>query len=230
MGMPSSVKRALHPDAEAALEHFVWPRLRAYLEMTRAAPRVFKKPNGPGYVYPDGSVMSDLTVFWALFNDVYEVLKATRTCRSALIGSNHCLESYFKGLLENGEYWESRESRGVKTLVRVDELTSRHYTRFWRTLRNGHAHVNWHYDDLSALAYWEQLGWATNEPPGSQFRIAARPARNYTIYVADALDWDPKSLWELNDLRIAVIAVADFRWYLHRFLLYLLAGSHEPLF
>lgn len=233
VGLPPKVRAAIarDPEIRSALSGFVRPRFNAYLEMTKSVKRALTVPGETHYVYPNGTVMSDLTVFWTLFNDVFELLGKDGN-RKAVIQADPNLEAIFKDLLAVLEFW--KPSAGAKgsnrTLIRLTAIGPSHYAEVWRTFRNGFSHARWQYQDLSAHRYWKEMGWDTNEPAGKGFGLKNRRRNNYTIYVVDAEPRNGMTFWQWDPMRIVVIPVADLRWHLHRFLSYLLNGSKKRLF
>lgn len=96
-------------------------------------------------------------------------------------------------------------------------------------MRNGFAHSHWFYADLNAIDYWKELGWNTTSAD-PRFNLHGRPKKNYTIYIADARNWDPRIFWTLDDLRILVTQSSILRYNLHLLLNYLLNGSKDDVF
>jgi hypothetical protein len=82
---------------------------------------------------------------------------------------------------------------------------------------------------LSAADYWKELGWDTAAAV-PQFNLQNRHKKNYMMYIADARDFDPRTFWQLTDLRILVTHSSTLRYHLHQLLNFILNGSKEDVF
>ncbi len=189
-------------------------------------------PDGKGWLYSNESMISDLMVFWSLFNDVFELIG--KNGLAEIIRADDFTLYQFRRIVQgespceqDGAFWYfSKDAMRAIPLARAigDDLPD-----VLRTLRNGYAHIHWIYVDLSAIEYWETMGWQTeNSIPA--FDLHHRQAKNYMIYIADAGNWNPQHFWSLPNLRIMVTHTAVLRYHLHLFLNYVLNGSMIDLF
>jgi hypothetical protein len=227
----TTIAAALPPDTERLLVESVGNKFAAYLAFTPGAKctRVVDIPGQSFIVYPNDSMVSDLTVFWSLFVEVYETLRRGASQKFAVIAANPVLAATLWQIIDDdgtGEYWTSTAGSLVQERGRgATELAG-----FARTLRNGYGHFHWHYSDLSAVDYWRRSGWDTqNAAP--QFRLSARMAGGHIAYIADSAPrLDGPNFWGGKDLRIIVAKYILVRWYLYRFLRHLLDGVDDNLF
>lgn len=194
--------------------------------MERAIPRL-EQP--AVFVYPNDSILLDLTMFSTLFRDAYELLGGDRLAQE--VTTQPELANALESMFFDGEYWERpRISRAAfGPLQRAPSIDAGTYKNILRTLRNGFAHFHWRYDDLSAIEYWARQGWTTQDSEPA-FDLAGRQAQNYLTYIVDSQSWDPNAMWAEGDLRIAVVPVRELRFFLHQFLNILLNGDATTLF
>jgi hypothetical protein len=193
------------------------------------------------YEYPNDSLISDLTMLWSLFCEVYEAFPGLRSRDHAtnfarVLSSNQYLMNQVHRILEgeppprqNGAFWRFNSKR-VCGEIPLAQAKSADLDDVLRTLRNGFAHFHWRYENLSALDYWNAQGWdTTGADPRSS--LLTRTANNYLAYVVDALPpWNDRSFWKMNDLRILVTPFPVLRYHLHLILNYLLNDSKRDVF
>lgn len=216
-----------------ALENSVRPKFEAYFGFTGSLRRsVDAAPNGY-FIYPDDSVMSDLTVLAALFGETYQAFNehnALSGFAAALSGEAN-LQEDFRRIVEgdsgDGSFWIFPPQGSGR--VSANDAASVHLESLLRTLRNGFLHFHWRYDNLSALDYWNAQHWSTSGAD-SAFDLANRPQKNYMAYVADAANWNPRRFWQLSGLRILVTPYSVLRYHLHSSLQQLLNGSRVDVF
>jgi hypothetical protein len=188
--------------------------------------------DGGGYMYPNGSMVTDLTVLWSFFVEVYEAL-GKHVKLAELVQQSPELMSEFDRIVEgtspvdpDGEFWHIENGQ----LVQLQKTVDKDLKSVLKTLRNGFAHSLWCYDNLSALEYWKKRGWDTQNAP-VEFKIQDRPAKNYRMYIADgAPKFDPKKFWTTKDLRILVTASTVLRYHLHLILNFVLNNSRVDIF
>jgi hypothetical protein len=218
--MASPALTFLPAGAQAALAARVAAKFDAYFRFAsnRACGRSSR--HGNGWIYSNESMISDLTVLWALFCETYEVIVKEHGVALALfLAADPRLEAEFARIFnEGGEYWESPGGPGsLQRVAQANALPGR-LADICRTLRNGYAHFHWLYEDLSAVDYWTRQGWDTAAPVAA-FGLAGRLANNYTAYIADARPpWNHAQFWNMNDLRIFVTPYTTLRFSLHLFL------------
>lgn len=189
----------------------------------------------PIYIYSDQSMISDLTVLWSLFCELYEVLTrngmVTEACLQAIVAKDQRLLDEFRRIFdEEGEFWTSSTTRRSLQQVSAADALGKRLLELWKTLRNGYAHFHWRYEDLSAIDYWQAMGWDTQSAPPA-FDLSRRSANNYKAYIADAKPpWNPAKFWDQRDLRICVAQYTTFRYSLHKFLNILLNNNESHVF
>jgi hypothetical protein len=226
MTLPAALLAHLSQDVQDVLLTSIKPRLNAYMTMTDGATRARPNPDG-SFTYPDETMMTDITLFWTLFNDVNAAFKSKVQIEAAIV-ADPILENAFRGLFAKGEFWYSPR-KGVGNLQQMKSIAASEYETIWRTFRNGFAHFNWRYENLSALDYWTKQGWDIAGAIAS-FGLDGRKADNYLAYIADGMNWKPSAMWQLKDLRIVVTPTVELRYSLHLFLNYLLNGKNEGIF
>ena len=221
------------------LETSVRPKFNAYFDFTRKLCR--EVPNTPhaGFIYPDNSVMSDLTILASLFGEIYQAFKdhSARSDFAATLAGSTNLREDFRQIVEgcegaNGSFWITRQ--GVLARLSTDDALQKHHLeKLLRTLRNGFAHFHWRYDNLSARDYWDAQNWSTQGAPAA-FDLNNRPPNNYMTYIADGTTdrnrWDPNCFWNLRDLRILATPIPCLRYYLHLNLRQLLNNTRKDIF
>jgi hypothetical protein len=218
-----------------ALENSVRPKFNAYFGFTRSLARGV--PRHGWFIYPDDSLMSDLTVLAALFGETYEAFKqdAALSQFAAVLAGDANLREDFRRIVEgdsgqdpDGSFWIF-PPRGTGR-VSTDDAVSVHLEQLLRTLRNGFLHFHWRFVDLSALNYWNAQHWST-DGAAPEFDLANRPQKNHMAYVADAVPpWDPTHFWGLKELRILVTPYSVLRYHLHLSLQQLLNESRVDVF
>lgn len=218
------------------LENSVRPKFNAYFGYTRSLSRTVPGVHQDSFIYPDDSIMSDLTVLVALFGETHQAFKEHNGLpqfAAAVAGAPNLRED-FRLLVEgdggqgrDGSFWIFSPTGTGK--VTADEAASVHLEPLLNTLRNGFLHFHWRYDDLSAIDYWNVQHWSTHGAPPA-FDLANRPKKNYMAYVADASNWGRAPFWNLNNLRILVTPYSALRYYLHAILQQLLNDSRIDLF
>jgi hypothetical protein len=208
----------------------VRPTFDAYLATTAEVVRSVPAEDGPYFVYPDNCMTTDLVFFWALFVRVYEAV-GNVDALSHLMRADERLMSDVRAIVrgdpdrgQQGSFWRIPDGQ-----VPADEAIDIGLGDVLRTLRNGFAHSHWAYVNLSGFEYWQALGWETTDA-NPKFDLEGRPARNYTMYVADGRDWDPTRFWSLDDLRILITPSHILRYHLHRMLNWMLHSSTDDLF
>jgi hypothetical protein len=226
---------ALSQDVQTKLQTIVKPKFDAYFSFTSSgsgtSPRAVPDPLGqPWFVYPNQSMIPDITFLWSLFSDVYQVLGGSAQL-ARFVKADADLKSDFYRIIEgsspsdpDGSFWHFPRGQ-----VPLHEATDAELEYVLKTLRNGFAHSHWLYENLSAFDYWTRLGWQTAGSPPS-FDLRNRPQKNYMTYIADARHWKPESFWSMNDLRIVVTPSHVLRYHLHLFLNFVLNGSRTNVF
>ncbi len=219
------------------------PKFAAYFKFTESHPgycvrSIAQTPPGvtPYYVYPNESMISDLTFLSSLFIEMYESLKtasgsAFEANVQKLYSTNPHLAAAFNHILENGEYWTSHRTTERTLQKRIDRraATPDEIPGVWRTLRNGFAHFHWHFDNLSAMEYWKARNWDTTSEQ-TDFGLQGRLQGNYTAYIADAEGWTPRQFWGMKDLRILVLQFDTLRYWLYVFFNILLNEDDSNVF
>lgn len=190
-------------------------KFNAYFSFTRNLVRYVHQTERQCYIYPNDSMISDLTVLWALFSETCAALESY-TKFEQYLDTNLLAKKSLTLFINTSEFefWASDKD----TLYKVD-LKAVRLGKIARTLRNGFAHFHWRYEDLSAKDYWEKQKWGQNGPPDA-FNFIGRTQNNYMLYIADAdvKIWNPLEFWQMKDLRIVVTKCADLRYHLHLFL------------
>ena len=124
-------------------------------------------------------MISDLTVIWSLFSEVYELLKESKVDIARFFAADPRLEDEFQRIFrEGGEFWDSPSGTRSLRRVPVQDAVPGRLKDIWMTLRNGNAHFHWRYENLSALDYFTRQGWDTSNA-APIFDIVTRPADNY---------------------------------------------------
>jgi hypothetical protein len=231
-----SALSGLPRDCLGVLENSVRPKFNAYFEFTRSLARSVPDDSHGWFIYPDVSVMSDLTVLAALFGEIYQAFgeRATLSQLAAILTREANLQEDFRRIVEGGSgqdpacsFWIFPPNGTGK--VSTHDAVSTHLEQLLRTLRNGFMHFHWRYENLSALDYWNAQHWPTTGAAASGFDLANRPQKNYMAYIADG-GWDPTRFWDLNDLRILVTPYSVLRYHLHLSLQQILNDSRVDVF
>jgi hypothetical protein len=134
-------------------------------------------------------MISDITVLWALLNEMYEAIKSSGAdadqAVASLFTSNPGLDLPFLNILKNGEYWRTDALKQPSFRRVPDSEIATRLSEIWRTLRNGFSHFHRRYSNIGAQQYWADQRWdtASAEPT---FDLLNRTANNYTAYVVDA--------------------------------------------
>ena len=233
MPTPPSIA-ALPPDKLNTLLTVVKPRFDAYFSITSNLTRAVWDPQG-FYTYPNEPMLADMVYLWAVFADVYEIVGKAQEL-AAIVRGDAYLKPQIRRIIEgssedpDGSFWHSPSGANSLQQVPLDQAVDTELKDVFRTLRNGFAHSNWLYENLSALQYWNKRGWRTASAPPA-FRLQSRPAKNYITYIADAKNWDREpDFWRRDDLRILVTPSPVLRYHLHLFLNYVLSGGRRHLF
>ena len=228
--MTAPAKATLLTEARRLLR----PKFEAYFSFTGALCRSVPLPQG-GHIYPDASMISDLNFLWLVFADVYQIAHERGKDLASLVDSEFFLKQQFRRILEgdcpqhpDSEFWHTSK-KGHLLLVPPPKALNERLKDVLRTLRNGFAHVQWLYHDLSALEYWNERGWDTANAPSS-FDLRGRPKKNYMMYIADGRGFRPNAFWDVEDLRILITPAAVLRYHLHLFLSFLLTGMKVDVF
>lgn len=201
----------------------------SYFSFTKNLDRAFALSDRPGtYIYPNESMISDLTVLLALFSDVNQVVGGDVEF-ARRIESDAKLKEYFCPIYHSshqGEFW--RRS-GTGPLIRVPDANVQ-IADVCKVLRDGFAHCNWRYEDTTGIDYWTNQNWDTTLAP-ADFNLSTRGANNYTAYIADyVVPRKPEplpSFWKRKNLRILVSKYGTIRLHLHLVLNRLLNGKDE---
>jgi hypothetical protein len=137
------------------LETSVRPKFNAYFAFTQNLSRTVPDTPHAGFIYPDNSVMSDLTILAALFGEIYQAFKdhSARSDFAAELAGSANLREDFRQIVDNGSFWITRRG-GLARVSTDDAIQQQHLKKLLRTLRNGFAHFHWRYDNLSARDYW----------------------------------------------------------------------------
>jgi len=217
-----------------ALLSTVRPKFDAYFAFTpncactRSVETGQLPDRSPIYTYSDASMISDLTVLWALFCEVYE---SGAIDVNGFLSADPSLEFQLRRIIEDGEFWDSPHPgrRTLRQIPLAGAVTGR-LPDVCRVLRNGFAHFNWRYENLSAEDYWKRNGWDTLSPQPA-FNLRTRGPNNYTAYIVDAAPpWNSTAFWDMKNLRIVVTPFHILRYHLHLFLNVLLNGSAANVF
>jgi hypothetical protein len=233
----------LHPalthlprESLETLETSVRPKFNAYFEFTQNLPRLVRNTSPDCFIYPDDSVMSDLTILASLFGEIYQAFNdhSALSDFAATLAESTNLRKDFRQIVEgcegaNGSFWITRQGK-LERLSTDDAIQKHHLKKLLRTLRNGFAHFHWLYTDLSALAYWQAQNWSTQGAP-AEFKLNDRPPNNYMTYIADGKPpWNPNCFWDLGDLRILATPIPCLRYFLHLNLQQLLNNTQDDIF
>jgi hypothetical protein len=229
---PVAAIASLPPKTREILSKVVKPTFDAYMAATKGSTRSVWCDRGFFHYVPEITT-SDIVVMWALFVRVYEAFDRPEDL-TRLVRSDEHLLSDVRAVVEGdpgdgqaGEFWQFDEGG----LVPVDEAVGPRLGIVLKTLRDGFAHSHWHFANLSALEYWQTLGWeAAGAVP--EFGLESRPANNFVMYIADARNWGAAKagFWSMDDLRIIVTPSHILRHHLHLFLNWLLNGSTKHIF
>jgi hypothetical protein len=229
----------LNVGVKRRLMGMVKPKFDAYFLVTSRTqmtlPRSVPDPQGqPWFIYPDQTLILDLTFLWSIFADVYQIIGGHEALAS-FVHSDTYLEFQFHRIVEghsaqkpDGEFWHFPRP-GLGGRIPLQHAVNHCLEDVLRTLRNGLAHSLWLYTDLSALDYWNEIGWDTAHAP-TAFNLQGRPQKNYTMYIADGRKFNPSAFWSTDDLRILVTPAHVLRYHLHGFLNFVLNGSKEDVF
>jgi hypothetical protein len=226
----------LPPAILDALENSVRLKFNAYCGFTRSLARGVRDAHHPWFIYPDDSVMSDLTVLAALFGETCQAFQEHGTLSqfAEVLTGEANLQEDFRRIVEgdtgegpDGSFWIFPPTGTGR--VCTDDAVSVHLEQLLRTLRNGFLHFHWRYDNLSALDYWNAQHWSI-DAAATEFDLANRPQKNYMAYLADAAKWDPKRFWHLKDLRTLVTPYTVLLYHLHLSLHQLLNNSRVDVF
>ena len=218
------------------LETSVRPKFNAYFAFTQNLPRAVPNPPHDWFIYPEKSVMSDLTILASLIGGIDQAFKdySARSDFAAALAGDANLREDFRHIVEgepgpgaNGSFWITG-SCGLER-VSTDDAIQHHLETLLRTLRNGFAHFHWRYDNLSAWDYWRAQNWSTQGAPAA-FDLNNRPPNNYMAYIADGFRWDPNCFWNLTDLRILATPIPYLRYFLHLNLQQLLNNTRTDIF
>jgi hypothetical protein len=223
----NSLTVGLPAKTQSVLDTVIAPKFNYYINFTLPLKRYQPNPAIPTeFIYPNDSMISDLMVFYSLFADVYEALGGP--CPMAQFSkTEHFLVDQIEKIVEgdgDGSFWHFQQDVTQPIPPMQTQLSD-----VLRTLRNGFAHMHWFYDNLSAIDYWNAMGWEiANSIPA--FDLQNRPAKNYMTYIADGKHWGTKEFWKLDNLRIIVTRSTVLRYRLHLFLNYLLNGTKVDVF
>lgn len=225
----------LNAGVKRLLLGMVKPKFDAYFLLTSKTqmtlPRSVPDPHGESFfIYPNVTMILDLTFLWSIFADVYQILGGPEPLAS-FVHSDPYLKSHFERIVEghsaqdpDGEFWHFPAGR-----VPRERAANQSLEAVLRTLRNGLAHSLWLYTNLSAFEYWNEMGWDTTNAPSS-FNLQGRPKKNYMLYIADGRDFEPHVFWNVNDLRILVTPATILRYHLHLLLNFVINGSKDDVF
>jgi hypothetical protein len=232
MTAPIPAVASLPPKTRDILSTVVKPTFDGYIAVTANSTRSVPAADGQYFVYPSDITTTDLVFMWALLLRVYDAVGGPDDLAQLLQADSELL-SDARAIVggepehnQEGSFWQFPDAGQVP----LDEAVGPKLGSVLKTLRNGFAHSHWVYKDLSALDYWQALGWET-EGAKKQFHLQDRPARNYTMYVADASrPWDPANFWAMKDLRILATPSHVLRYRLHLMLNYILNGIRVDIF
>ena len=235
MAIPAAVL-ALPPSVTAQLAALAKPKFDAYFSFTAAAPgvppRAVPDPHGqPWFIYPNQTLLPDLTFLWSVFADVYHIVGGPEPL-AALVRADPVLKQDVHRIVEgtspsdqDGSFW--LYPRGA---IPIAVATDPELPSLLRTIRNGFAHSHWLLANLSAEDYWQALGWDITGAP-TQFNLGGRPPKNHLMYIADAsMPWNSSRFWTMSNLRILVTPSHILRYHLHLFLNYILNGDRTDIF
>jgi hypothetical protein len=225
---------ALPQNVQDILLRVVKPKFDAYFAFTAGGTaRAIPAPDGqPWFIYPNHTMIPDLTFLWSLFSDVYQALggpvpfaNLVKNDAQLLVDARRIVEGASPDD-QDGSFWHFPSGQ-----VPLHDATGPQLGDVLKTLRNGFAHSHWFYADLSAVDYWTELGWDITAA-NPRFNLTGRPKKNYIMYIADAASrsWEPNRFWTLNDLRILVTPSSILRYHLHLMLNYILNGSRADVF
>jgi hypothetical protein len=225
------VASVLSDDKRRLLNDVIAPKFEAYFLFTKDLSRSIPLPGGI-FLYPDNSLISDLNFLWIVFVDVHEIVG--RVGLADLVRRDPFLQQQIFQIVEgdgrdpDGEFWLQRKC-GTLSRLRTHDAVNKYLKDVLRTLRNGFAHANWLYEDLSASDYWKKRGWDTTNAP-AVFNLSQRAKKNYLTYIADAHDFDGLRFWKLENLRILITPAHVLRYHLHLLLKFLLTGHKVDVF
>lgn len=236
MAIPQTVAAQLQQSIHDRIMRGIKPKFDAYFTFTSSAQGQCQRsyPDGKNFRYSDASMISDLTVLWSLFNDLYEAVHGPARLASIIVRDPYLQSQLFRIVEgaapddQDGSFW-IYQTNGIGQVPLQAAMQPANLSQILRTMRNGFAHFNWHYDDLSALDYWQAQGWsvANHEPA---FQLLNRGKRNYMAYIADAKPWKPERFWQMTNLRILVTHYGVLRYHLHLLLNYILNGNRNDVF
>ncbi len=216
----------LPPLALDCITESMKPKFQGYFEFTRDTRRSIPRWDADGkafFEYPNASMISDITVLWALLNEMYEAIRESSgedadQAVASLFTSNPGLDLPFLNILKNGEYWRTDTLQQPSFRRVPDSEIATRLPEIWRTLRNGFSHFHWRYNNIDAQRYWADQQWDTSSAEPA-FDLPNRTANNYTAYIIDAkLPWNSSAFWSMKDLRIIVMKYDTFRYWIFVFL------------
>jgi hypothetical protein len=228
MGAVMSRKCNIPPSLRPVLESSVQQKFDAYFRFTAGLCRAV--PRNASYEYPNASLISDLTMVWSLFCELYELCRQGADGQEGAQNVGDCINGdpdvvmLMNGSVPGGlvtEFWAA--SNGSVQRVAAPDLAS-----VLRTLRNGFAHFHWHYGKLTARQHWEAMGWSQSDAPNG-FWDTVRPG-NHDAYVADAPHFDPDKFWTQRGLRLLVSRYSALRHNLHQVLNIILHDDRTNVF
>src|SRR3954451_15782558 len=118
----------------------VRPKFHAYFAFTKDLSRAEPNSPHPGFIYPNNSVMSDLTILASLFGEIDQAFQdhSTRSAFATALAGDANLREDFRQIVEgdsDGSFWIT--GSGGLERVSADDTIQHHLETLLRTLRNG---------------------------------------------------------------------------------------------
>lgn len=187
-------------------------KFNAYFQFTAplTKERGIPIPNSDRFIYPNDSILSDITVLAALFSEFYE--QASRDF-SLLVPQ---YPEAFKVLTEMVQiFW--RETSGNLSL---DATNPDHMELLSKTLRDGFQHFNYRYGDWTSKEYFQQLSSVVPavvlaKIPNVITDEHRDKSEGYYCYLIDFKYIG--RIGQFKDVRVVKTTYADLRYKLHLF-------------
>jgi hypothetical protein len=209
----TSGARKILEDARANFDH--------YLSATpkQSFPRIERQDTDGSYWYPENTVHADVEAFASAFTCSWRVLAIDENFRHYYNSKPAAFEELAhivtpnnpdpRGLTSHARFWK------FNTVVPIVDIDSA--KELCRTLRNGFAHFNFRYINVSPREYFRQI-----DLPLPNFIPQPDVANHYRIFICD---WNkgtrkkPNKFMEpASDTRIVETHFAHFRYHLFMFL------------
>jgi len=185
------------------------------------------------YVYPNPGLISDISMFWSLFCEIFETIGRG-------LNSNKDMAQRLAGVVSTDAFLRGQLTRLVRGGTRgfywlggagvvPDPVTST-LPELLSTMRNGFSHFHWRYENLTAKEYFKSQGWqAVSDNPSFEQRATTAGHISYIVN-STARPWNGATLWSHRDLQILVTPYVDLRARLYTFINHFLCDRRLSLF